>query len=148
MNLQDFFQNVPFVWFLIGLLFAVLELIIPGFVLIFFAFGAWLLALLGLFVDLDIALQIILFVLASLVSLVTLRKKLKSKFFQEGKETQSEDDEFTGQEVTVVETIVPGKGGKVEYKGVNWKAKSAVEIKEGMTARIIGKESINLIVEL
>jgi len=147
MNLPDVFQNVPFIWFLVGLIFAIAELLAPGFVLVFFALGAWLLAIVGLFVDIDIAMQIILFVLASLLGLVTLRKRLKSRFFQEHDDAISQDDEFTGQEVKVIEDIAPGKKGKVEFKGASWSAKAEVEIKAGSLATIVGKESINLIVK-
>lgn len=148
MNLSELFQNAPFAWFIIGLAFALLELAIPGFILIFFAFGAWLVALLSLFIDMDLAVQILIFAGASTVSLVLLRKRLRSRFFQEKtNETGELDDEFKGKKVLVIEDITPEKEGKVEFKGANWTAKSDTPISKGTTVEIVGKESICLIVK-
>ena len=148
MSFPEIFNNAPFDWFLLGLLLAVLELIIPGFVIIFFAFGAWLLALITLVFDISLALQIILFVVASVSSLILLRKRLKSRFFREKVNASSnQDNEFIGKKVMVTEAISPGKNGKVEYKGANWSAKSDVEIGSGAMVEIVGQESICLIVK-
>lgn len=149
MSLSEFLSNLPLIWFLIGLAFILLELAVPGFILIFFGFGAWLIALLGLFVDIDLALQIILFVIASVTSLVLFRKKLKARFFQSKNDDSSAslDDEFIGKEAIVLVDILPNKTGKVEFKGTQWSAKSKSEIKAGNTAIISDKESICLIVE-
>jgi membrane protein implicated in regulation of membrane protease activity len=148
MSLPDLFNNASFVWFLVGLVFALLELVVPGVFIIFFAFGAWLISLLGFFGDIDIAVQIILFVIASVSGLVFLRKKLKSRFFHEKKnDSVLEDDEFIGQKVTVTEEILPAQNGKVEFKGAKWSAKSACNIKAGSVVEIIGQESICLIVK-
>lgn len=148
MSLSDLFHNAPFVWFLIGVVFALLELLIPGLILIFFAFGALLTSLLCLAVDVNVALQIVIFVVISVSSLVLFRKRLKSRFFQNKKDKfQSDDDEFSGQRVTVVEEISVAKEGKVEFKGAMWTATSDCELKKGDMAEIIGKESIKLIVK-
>lgn len=148
MSLSDLFSNLPLVWFIIGLVFILVELIAPGFVLIFFGLGAWLIALLSLFVEVDLFLQIILFVVASVTSLVLLRKKIKARFFQENKnDSASLDDEFIGKEVLVIKDIAASMVGKVEFKGTSWNAKSDVDIKAGKTAIISNKESISLIVK-
>ena len=149
MTFSELFSNLPLIWFLIGLAFVLLELMVPGFVLIFFAFGAWLMALLGLIIDISLTLQILLFVVASVTSLIFLRKKLKARFFQSKNDDSSAslDDEFIGKETVVLSAILPNKTGKVEFKGTQWTAKSKSEIKAGNTAIIVDKESICLIVE-
>ena len=148
MSFTDLFSNVPLVWFIIGLAFVLIELVVPGFVLIFFGFGAWLVAALGVFVEVNLSIQIVLFVLASVLSLVFFRKKLKARFFQEGhKNSASLDEEFLGKEVQVIKDITPEMAGKVEFKGTQWRAKSASEIKAGKMAVIVAKESISLIVQ-
>jgi len=148
MSIPDFFYNSSFIWFLLGLIFALLELVIPGFVIIFFAFGAWLISLISLFVDIDIAIQIISFVIASVSGLVLLRNKLKSRFFSEKQNDSSlQDNEFIGQKVVVIEDILPTKNGKVEFKGANWSAKSDYDSKAGSIVQVIGQESICLIVK-
>ena len=107
MNLPDIFHNAPFVWFLIGIGFAILELIIPGLILIFFAFGAFVVSLIGLVVDISVAVQIIIFVAVSITSLLLFRKRLQSRFFKKKDDAfPNEDDEFAGQHVTVVKKIL------------------------------------------
>ncbi len=148
MDLSNFFSNLPLVWFLIGLTFVLLELVVPGFVLIFFGLGAWVVALLGLFIDIDVTLQIILFIISSITSLVLFRKKLKARFFQsDNNNSSSLDDEFIGREALVIIDILPNKPGKVEFKGTQWKAKANTELKAGETVVIYDKESICLIVK-
>lgn len=148
MKLPEIFYNAPFVWFLIGLILAVLEIIIPGFVIIFFAFGAWLVALLSLILDMGVAVQITLFITASVLSLVFLRKSLKSRFFSVGGDASNpEDDEFIGQQVLVTEDILPNMEGKVEFKGANWSARSETAVSKGSMVQVTGKESICLIVK-
>lgn len=148
MSLPDLFSNIPLMWFVIGLAFILIELMAPGFVLIFFGLGAWLVALLSFFVDVNLFLQIILFVVASVISLILLRKKIKARFFQEGENNSASlDEEFLGKEVLVLEDILANKTGKVEFKGTSWNAKSDVNIKAGETAIISDKESIILIVK-
>ena len=141
MNLPEIFHNAPFVWFLIGLAFALLELAIPGLILIFFAFGAFIVSLICLVADVSVAVQIIIFVVISVASLLLFRKRLQSRFFKK------KDDEFAGQHVTVIKKMSALKEGKVEYKGTIWTAKSDHELEEGEVAEITGKESIKLIVK-
>lgn len=53
-----------------------------------------------------------------------------------------------GEIVPVVEPIVPpGHGGKVEYKGKKWSARSSERIAPGEHARIIGRDILTLVVE-
>lgn len=53
-----------------------------------------------------------------------------------------------GEIVPVVEPIVPpGHGGKVEYKGKIWPARSSERIAPGENARIIGRDILTLVVE-
>ena len=149
MSLSEFLSNQPLIWFLIGLAFILLELAVPGFILIFFGFGAWLVAILGLIIDVSITLQILLFVVASVTSLILLRKKLKARFFQSKNDDSSAslDDEFIGKEALVLADISPNKTGRIEFKGTQWSARSKSELKAGDTAVISDKESICLIVE-
>ena len=66
--------SVSLLWFLLGVLFLVAELIIPGFVLIFFTAGCWVTALTVWLTDIDLSIQILIFTVSSLVLLFTLRK--------------------------------------------------------------------------
>ncbi len=135
-------------WFLLGLAFFLLELIIPGFVIIFFGFGAWVTSLICLLANPGLDLQIIIFSITSILSLILLRKMFTKKFFNEGVSAPDIlDDEFIGKEAIVIEDIAKGSRGRIEFKGTPWTAVSDEDIKAGQTVIITEKESINLTVK-
>jgi len=137
-------------WFIIGLALFLLELVIPGFVIFFFGLGAWVTALICLLGDPDSItnMQIIIFAVVSVLSLIALRKLIQKKFFY-SKDNLSEgvEDEFTGKEAIATTGFGIGKKGKVEFKGTTWNAESKSDIMEGDRVIIIKKDSITLIVE-
>lgn len=145
---SSFFSKPELVWFLIGFILFLLELVLPGFVIFFFGVGAWITALLCLIADPGINLQVIVFALTSVLALVALRRMLQRKFLS-SKDSLSEsvEDEFTGRDAVAMSEIGPGKRGKVDYKGTTWKAESDSYISEGQTVVIRGKENFTLIVE-
>lgn len=135
-------------WFLIGLLLFLLELVVPGFIIFFFGFGAWVTALLCLIAHPGTNLQIIIFAVTSVLSLIALRRMLQKKFFYGRNDNNSSvEDEFTGKEGTALSDFGPKRKGKVEFKGTTWNAESNSEIKEGESVTIIEKNSFNLFVE-
>ena len=135
-------------WFLLGLAFFLLELIIPGFVIIFFGFGAWVTSLICLLANPGLDLQIIIFSITSILSLILLRKMFTKKFFNEGVSAPDIlDDEFIGKEAIVIEDIAKESRGRIEFKGTPWTAVSDEDIKAGQTVIITEKESINLTVK-
>lgn len=145
---SSFFSKPELVWFLIGFVLFLLELVLPGFVIFFFGVGAWITALVCLIADPGINLQAIIFAVTSVLALVALRRMLQRKFMS-SKDSLSEsvEDEFTGGEALVVSDIGPGKKGKVDFKGTTWKAESDTEIHEGQAVIIKSKENFTLFVE-
>ena len=135
-------------WFILGLAFFLLELVIPGFVIFFFGIGAWLTSLVCLIANPWLDLQIIIFSITSIHTLRLLRKMLTRKFFNEGgPSAEMLADEFIGKNAVALHDFARGSSGKVEFKGTTWTAKSTEDIKAGQTVEIIEKESINLIVK-
>lgn len=142
------FSRPELIWFLIGLALFLLELVVPGFVIFFFGVGAWVTALVCLVFHPSTNLQIIIFALTSVLSLIALRKIIQNKlFYGKGGKSESVEDEFTGKEALALVDFGPGKKGKVEFKGTNWNAESDSKVKEGQTVIIIEKDSFKLIVE-
>ena len=136
------------IWFIIGLVLFLLELVLPGFVIFFFGVGAWITALLCLIAEPGINLQAIVFAVTSVLSLILLRRMIQKKFFYSKDELSKEvEDEFTGREAVALEDFTSGKNGKVEFKGTSWKAESDSEISKGQTVIIKNKENFKLIVE-
>jgi membrane protein implicated in regulation of membrane protease activity len=142
------FSKPEIVWFIIGLALFLLELVLPGFVIFFFGVGAWVTALLCLIANPGINLQAIVFGVTSILSLVLLRKMIQKKFFYSKEELSKEvEDEFSGREGIALTELIPGKTGKVEFKGTQWNAESESEIAEGQRVIIKRKDSFKLIVE-
>jgi inner membrane protein len=142
------FSKPEVVWFIIGLVLFLLELIIPGFVIFFFGVGAWVTALLCLIADPGLNLQAIVFAVSSVLSLLGLRKMIQKKFFYSKDELSKEvEDEFSGREAIALIDMEPGKNGKVEFKGTQWSAESASPIREGDRVIIKEKQNFKLIVE-
>lgn len=142
------FSRPEIIWFLIGLVLFLLELVVPGFVIFFFGVGAWITALVCLVANPGTNLQIIIFALTSVLSLVALRRIIQNKFFYgSSDDAKKVEDEFTGKEGLALIDFGPGMKGKVEFKGTTWTAESEKEIKEGQSVIIKKKDSFNLIVE-
>lgn len=145
---ENIFSRPELLWFILGLVLLLLELVIPGFFIFFFGLGAWVAALACLIWDPGVNLQIIIFAVTSVLTLIGLRRMIQRKFFYVKEEdSQRVEDEFTGKEAIVLADLGPGLTGKVEFKGTSWKAESASEIKTGQRAIIIRKEDFKLIVE-
>lgn len=135
-------------WFILGLLLFLIELILPGFFIFFFGLGAWVTALVCMIGEPGTNLQILIFAVVSIFSLIGLRKMIQRRFFySKGTESEEIEDEFTGREGKVTADFGPDNNGKVEFKGTVWKAESSSPVKAGQTVIIIKKDSFKLIVE-
>lgn len=142
------FQKPELFWFFIGLILLLFELFTPGFFIFFFGLGAWVTALVCLIVEPGTNLQIIIFAVTSVLSLIGLRKIIKRKlFYNDEKKSDDLEDEFTGKEAVATADFGMGKTGKVDFKGTTWASESNSEIKEGQKVIILQKDSFKLIVE-
>ena len=137
-------------WIVAGAVLIVLELIVPGMVLVFLGAGALLVALLvwlGL-IQTWVA-SITTWFIASLVFLLVLRS-LFQRFISGDTEKQSTDEDLDayGQVVDVVEAIAPGEEGRIRYRGTTWQAVCYDHTLEaGTKAQIICRENLIWTVE-
>lgn len=135
-------------WFVLGLVFMLAELALPGFVIIFFGVGAWITAL-GIWTGLleSFTSQLIIFLLGSVLSLVLFRRQGK-KYFEgkiSGRLPAGKDlDDITGEHAVVVETIAPHAAGKVEFHGTHWQAQADMKIEKGTTVEIAARTNLTL----
>lgn len=133
--------NTVTVWLIIGVLLLLSEFLIPGFTIFFFGVGALITTLLVFLIPplQDIVwLQIVIFLIISIVSLVTLRRffnvSLKGEVFKER-------DDYTGRECLIVEGLSEKKKGRIKYQGTTWSAFSEKgKFKKGQKATILGKK--------
>lgn len=144
---MEFFKNPAVIWFLIGFGFFLLEFIVLGLILFFFAVGAWIIAILLLFTDLSINAQLLIFVGSSILTLVLFRRWLKKLIWTTKESHEVIEDEFLGKTGEAETSISLGNNGKVYFKGTSWDARSDDTIKKGDPVTIIGNDSILLIVK-
>ena len=139
------FMRPDLFWFILGLVLLLLELALPGFVLVFFGLGAWVTSLVCLVANPGLNLQIIIFTLTSIISLIILRKLLKKRFFKEEISSPATlEEEFLNKKAVALTSFKSGENGRVEFKGATWNATAEGDIKKGDTVIITGKESIIL----
>jgi membrane protein implicated in regulation of membrane protease activity len=141
---MEILSNPAVIWFLVGLGLLLLELVLPGLVILFFGAGAWVTALVCAFTDINLNWQILIFLVASLLGLVLLRKYLKKRFFgKTDKVTEDQLEEFIGRKAKAVEVFKDGTG-LVEFKGTRWSARSDEPVTKGQWVTILDKESLIL----
>lgn len=144
MNPNEFLTPAV-IWFLAGLVLLLLELAIPGLIIVFFGVGAWLTSLCLLIFNIDINLQLVIFIIGSVTSLLVFRKYLKNKFFHENSpESKALDEEFVGKSALADTDLKAGIPGKINFKGTQWTAVSDMDIMAGEYFLIKDKESITL----
>ena len=142
---MDIWSNTALIWFLVGLVMFLLEGMMPGLVIFFFGLGAWIVAVLALFLDISLNMQLGIFILASAFSLIFLRRLLKKVFFGHKSNEQNlarEMNEFIGGKAVVKEKIGVQFGGKVEMNGTLWDAEADEEIGEGEVVKIIKQNNL------
>lgn len=135
------------IWFLAGVVFLITELIFPGFILIFFTVGCWIAGVTVLLIDIDITIQVLVFIISSLVLLFTLRK-YSLKIFSGGTSKYSADlyaDNKIGKMAVVTKLIAPGVTGEIKVMGSFWRAVSKENIEEGKSVIIEGQESADFL---
>jgi len=141
---MDILSDPAVIWFLIGLGLLLLELAIPGLVILFFGSGAWVTALVCAITDINLNWQILIFLVASLLGLVLLRKYLKKRFFgRTDKEIDDQLEEFIGRKGRAIDDFKDGSG-KIEFKGTRWSARSDDPVAKGDWVFITSKDSLTL----
>ncbi len=137
-------------WFLLGLALMLAELVLPGFVILFFGIGAWVTAAaiaLGLLPSFNG--QLIVFLIASVGSLLLFRKKGRAIFVGRVAGTPDADlEDVVGRKAVVVAEIRPqALDGKVEFNGTHWQAESDTTIAVGTTVEIARRSNLILFVK-
>ena len=142
-------------WLSLGLILAVSEFVVPGFVIIFFGIGAFVTGVVKMFwAGLPDTFALLLFTLFSLGSLLLFRKFFRKSFAGgkvvrdgDGKNAGDFDETCIGRKVSVVDAIVPGKAGKVELNGANWNAEAEEPLAPGTTAVVTERRGLTLVVK-
>lgn len=134
-------------WLLLAIVLFVLEMFAPGAILLWFGFGAAITGLvLWLFPDLGQAWQLLVFGVASLLSLFAWRK---SNFFRGPVSTEPELNNRLlsqiGKRYILSEPIVQGSGS-MRIGDSSWRVRGA-DLPAGTRVEVVGVEGIILLVE-
>lgn len=132
-------------WFIAGIVFFVIELLLPGLILFFFGLGAWCAALAVYLLPMALSSQLLVFLATSLLSLLLLRAALKKIFLGrvlevDAMETTLPDDALG----LVIEDILPPAEGKVKFAGSFWQASAEQALVRGTIVRIVEKKNLTL----
>lgn len=156
--MEAFNINPSLFWFLLGVTFLVLEALTPGFFLLFFGLGAWLVSLTFFFLPFDVVknpnFQWLLFIVVSVAGLLIFRHKVKTFFQGRLARTDNMEDtlaqaQYLNREVTVLKEVGPESPGLVELNGTNWQAlTNGPVLNPGQRARVIRREGLTLILSL
>ena len=135
------------IWAVIAIVCLILELTSGDFVIICFSIGALGAAIDAGLLGNGITVQVFSFVVVSLVALVYVRPAAK-RWLHKGEDKRvSNADALLGRTGKVTEAIKAGGNGYVQIDGDMWKAVSTMDIPEGETVRVIGRESTIITVE-
>jgi membrane protein implicated in regulation of membrane protease activity len=112
------------IWIAVGIIFLALELLNPGtFFLFFFGIGAIVVGLLTLIgISGPVWVQIVLFAALSLVSLVTLRGLLISRW--SSNDASDHVDQLVGEIAVATQDIAVDATGQVELRGSVWNGRN------------------------
>ncbi len=141
-------MHITTIWASVGLLLLVCEFFVPGVFLMFFGLGALVVAALMLVCPfLSVAWQLVICGIVSIALLLLLRKRLAKTFVGRTIVSQDNlDDDFTGRTAVVTSDIEPGKAGKIELNGAEWKATADEAITSGETVAIVSRDGLTLLV--
>lgn len=138
-------------WLVIGVILFVLELVLPGFVMFFFAMGALVTALIAYLFPLGAAWQLALFMAVSLLSLFMLRDLIRKRFFTKPHDEQEADTDqaliASGEKGVVSVTISPPGEGRIKCAGSSWRATADERIDEGEIIAVVRQKGLIIHVE-
>jgi membrane protein implicated in regulation of membrane protease activity len=133
------------IWFLAGIAVMLAELAVPAFVIVFFGLGCWGAAVVAVFAPQAYSVQVAVFLIVSVASLLTLRKMAMRIFVgrSEFVETEDSGNVTVGARITLDQDLEAGRVGRVRFRGSMWDAVSEDRIPAGSDAEITGVDTSN-----
>lgn len=134
----------PAVWIIAGLVIAALEMVVPGFVIIWFGAAAVVTGILAFFIPNT---YVQLGVFAVLSGLLVFLAQWIGRRITRPEPEPAGANRMPGAVGAVVQDIVPGEVGRVKVTGEEWRAEARVAISRGERVRVVRVEGTRLIVE-
>ena len=135
-------MSVAAIWFIVGTILLAVELASPLFVMFFFGLGAWAAGVTALFVD-DIAIEVLVFGVASVAFLVSLRRLLVRTFrgraqLSSDKASEGLPSLHAGKLAVVTRPTSQDGVGEIAVGGSFWRAVAPEPVAEGVRVRVLG----------
>lgn len=137
------------IWILCGLIMMLLELLVPGGIIVFLGMSAVMVGsavyfgLLTHWMD-----AVIAWFILSLLLILGVRSFFIQFFEGDSKvDNVDEDLDIIGAVVEVVQDVLPYKDGRVRFRDSTWPARSDEELSAGSKARVIQRQGNSLIIE-
>lgn len=129
-------------WIIMGIILLIAEMLTGTFVLVFISLGCFSAALVCALMPGQIAVQIIVCAVISLVGAVLLRKPLQRKLMKTSSITND-----IGKEVIMDQNILPHQQVRIAYQGTTWEASNVgtEEILKGDRVTIVGLDNTILL---
>lgn len=132
-------------WIILFLVLLLIELVTVNLVSIWFAIGSLVAFITSFFTD-SILIQLLVFVVVSIVSLFVTLPMVK-KFKNKEKIVPTNLDRVIGKEAEVVKEIKPNHYGEVQVFGTTWTATSKDTLDVGEKVKVLKMDGVKLIVE-
>jgi hypothetical protein len=138
------FQLTPAVWIIAGLILAVLEMIVPGLVIIWFGIAGVVTGILAFFVRNQYIQFGVFIVLSGLM--VVFSQRIARKITHPEPELVGAN-RWVGVSGRVIADIRPPEFGRVKVLGEEWRATASCQIPAGGAVRVVAVTGTHLVVE-
>jgi inner membrane protein len=134
------------VWLSLGLILGAVEIIVPGFFLMWLGLAAIIVGMLTWALPISLPLQVALFAVLSVLTVYAGKKYLKDNpIASDDPNLNNRGARLTGEIVTVVEAISDGRG-RVKVGDTEWNARGS-DAAVGARVRVTGADGAVLLVE-
>jgi membrane protein implicated in regulation of membrane protease activity len=133
------------IWMAAAVVFLIIELLTPTMIVINFAFGAFVAAVVSEFFPEAYYWQFGIFAVLSIVG-IPLTRRFANRISKPAPEL-SNVDRMIGRSALVIEAIDPAQGGKVKFEGETWVAQADEPIEADTRVRIVQVSGTHVKVE-
>lgn len=137
-------QSMIYIWFAVIIIAAVIEAMTMDLSSIWFSAGAFFALIISIFSDV-IWVQIIVFMIASVILLISLRPIFKK--YMNRNEVRTNASKLIGEEATCIKSILDNERGEVKIEGKIWTAISNENIYEGEKVVVLAITGVKLVVK-
>ncbi len=138
--------DAHWVWLMLGLLLAALEMLVPGVYLIWLAAAALITGTLTFAFDLSLPLQVVDFVFLSLIAAFSAKRFLGERPIESSDPLMNRRGARMVGETALVVTAIEHGSGRVKVGDSEWIARGA-DVPAGQRVRITGTDGSSLLVE-